>query len=284
MTTSARDRAAAAPPSEQMDATPDWDELAPWWRETFTHGADLEYEYQILPLAAEHMAGRRRFLDLGTGEGQLARRLMSGADTSGGAGSTPAPSGPGSTPAPSSAGGSPEIVVGLDSSAAQLANARAEGGGPRWVRGTGESLPFASGSFDAVVCCLVIEHASDPDALLSEVARVLEESGRFLLLINHPIVQGPGSGLVDDAVLGERYWRIGPYLPETVNLEQVDKGVNVNFAHRPLSRYLNPLADLGLFLIRMDEPEPPFEFLCGSVDMEFERTMPRLCVMVFERR
>jgi hypothetical protein len=69
-----------------------------------------------------------------------------------------------------------------------------------------------------------------------------------------------------------------------VSLEQVDKGVNVAFAHRPLSRYINPLAELGLFLTRMEEPEPPFEFLCGSIDMEFERAMPRLCVMVFERR
>jgi ubiquinone/menaquinone biosynthesis C-methylase UbiE len=246
-----------------MDTAPSWDELAPWWKETFTHGADVEYEHQILPLAAEHLAGRRRLLDLGTGEGQLARRLMAG-----GAGDVHVP----------------DIVVGLDASAAQLANARAEGGGPHWVRGRGETLPFADASFDAVVCCLVIEHATDPDALLVEVARVLEARGRFLLLINHPIVQGPGSGLVDDTILGERYWKIGPYLPETVNVEQVDKGVNVTFAHRPLSRYLNPLADVGLLLTRMEEPEPPFEFLSGSVDLEFERAMPRLCLMLFERR
>jgi SAM-dependent methyltransferase len=249
-----------------MDVNPTWDELAPWWKQTFTRGADLEYEYQILPLAAERLGGRLRVLDLGTGEGQLARRLVRApatdvADT-----------------------GAPEIVIGLDSSAAQLENARAEGGGPQWVRGQGESLPFSTGSFDGVVCCLVIDHADDPDALLAEVARVLGERGRFLLMINHPIVQGPGSGLVDDAILGERYWKIGPYLPETVNLEQVDKGVKVAFAHRPLSRYINPLAELGLFLTRMEEPEPPFEFLCGSIDMEFERAMPRLCVMVFDRR
>lgn len=246
--------------TEQAEAdAPSWDELAPWWRDTFTHGADLEYEHQILPLAVAHLAGRRRILDLGTGEGQLARRLAAVPDR-------------------------PALVVGLDASAAQLANARAEGGGPNWVQAVGERLPFASRSFDAVVCCLVIEHASDGDAMLAEVARVLAKHGRFLLLINHPIVQGPGSGLVDDAILGERYWRIGPYLPETRNLEQVDSGVHVAFAHRPLSRYINPLAELGLFLVRLEEPEPPFEFLCGSVDMEFERAMPRLCVMIFERR
>lgn len=238
---------------------PSWDELAPWWKETFTHGADLEYEYQILPLAVSHLAGRRRILDLGTGEGQLARRL---------AFASPDP---------------PALVVGLDSSAGQLANARAEGGGPHWVQALGEGLPFAAESFDAVVCCLVIEHATDADAVLAEVARVVGKGGRFLLLINHPIVQGPGSGLVDDAILGERYWRIGPYLPERRNLEQVDKGIQVAFAHRPLSRYINPLAELGLYLVRMEEPEPPIQFLVGSVDAEFERAMPRLCVMIFER-
>ncbi|MHB1883717.1 MAG: class I SAM-dependent methyltransferase [Acidimicrobiales bacterium] len=237
---------------------PSWDELAPWWRETFTHGADLEYEQQILPLALSHLAGRRRVLDLGTGEGQLARRLV--------------------------ASESGRVVVGLDSSAAQLANARAEGGGPHWARATGESLPFTDGSFDAVVCCLVIEHAADADAVLGEVARVLGEGGLFLLLINHPIVQGPGSGLVDDAILGERYWRIGPYLQETRNVEQVDSGVQVAFAHRPLSRYINPLADSGLFLVRMEEPAPPVEFLAGSLDMDFERSMPRLCLLRFESR
>jgi SAM-dependent methyltransferase len=248
-------------PSQPSDtALPTWDELAPWWKETFTHGADLEYEHQILPLAVTHLGGRRRILDLGTGEGQLARRVVADAPES------------------------KTLVVGLDASAAQLANARAEGGGPRWVQALGEGLPFAAESFDAVVCCLVIEHSADADSLLAEVARILEPNGRFLLLINHPIVQGPGSGLVDDAILGERYWRIGPYLPETRNVEQVDKGVKVAFAHRPLSRYINPLAELGLFLVRIEEPEPPFEFLCGSVDMEFERAMPRLCVMIFERR
>jgi len=235
-----------------------WDQHAVWWRETFTNGADLEYELQILPLVSSHLEGAERVLDIGAGEGHISRRLAE-------------------------AIGRPEIVVGLDPSAAQLAAALARGGGPRYVRGVGERLPFRDGSFDGIVCCLVIEHCSDPDSLLSEAVRVLAEGGRFLLLVNHPLFQGTGSGLVDDHILGERYWRVGPYLPESVFLEEVDPGVLLRFAHRPLSRYVNPVTALGCVLTRLEEPEPPLEFLESSIDIELELAIPRLLLLRFER-
>ncbi|MGH9172162.1 MAG: class I SAM-dependent methyltransferase [Acidimicrobiales bacterium] len=237
---------------------PTWDDLATWWRTTFTNGVDIEYEMQILPLAVDLLRGSARVLDVGTGEGQLARRL---------AGMVPAP----------------YLVAGVDPAGRQLANATEQAGGPAYLRGTGECLPFPDSSFDAVVCCLVIEHASEPEAVLREIARVLARRGRFLLIVNHPVVQGLGSGLVDDTILDERYWRIGPYLDEVLIVEEVDKGIKVSFAHRPLSRYINTLAEEGLCLTRMEEPAPPFEFLTGSVDLDLERSMPRLCAMVFER-
>lgn len=236
----------------------DWDALAPWWLQTFSNGADIEYELQILPLAASHLAGCRRILDVGTGEGQLARRL---------AASEPLPA----------------LVAGADPSRGQLLNATEQGDGPLYVQARGEQLGFASGAFDGIVCCLVIEHADDPDAVLLEMARLLEPGGRLVLIVNHPVVQGPGSGLVDDRLLGEQYWRIGPYLPEQVVVEEVDPGVPVRFAHRPLSGYINPLCDAGLVLTRLEEPEPPLEFLTDSVDLSLERAMPRLCLMRFER-
>ena len=169
-----------------MSASDDpWERHATWWRETFTNGADLEYELQILPLAESHLAGAARVLDLGSGEGHLARRLVR-------------------------AGSEREIVVGLEPSSAQLASAAGQGGGPDYVRGVGERLPFRDGSFDGVVCCLVIEHSADPDVLLAEAVRVLAPGGRFVLLVNHPLFQGTGSGLVDDQIMGEHYWRVGP--------------------------------------------------------------------------
>ncbi|MGH9299676.1 MAG: class I SAM-dependent methyltransferase [Acidimicrobiales bacterium] len=245
-------------PQQQPPPHADWDRLAPWWRETFSNGADIEYELQILPLAAGHLAGCRVVLDLGTGEGQLARRLQRG-------------------------GPRPALVVGLDPSARQLFGATEQGGGPSYLRAVGEQMPFRDGSFDGVACCLVIEHTEDADTVLAEVARVLAPGGRFLLLVNHPVVQGPGSGFVDDRVLDERYWRIGPYLTEDVSVEEVDPGVEVRFSHRPLSRYINPLCDAGLALTRLEEPAPPVQFLSDSVDLSLELSMPRLCLMRFEK-
>jgi SAM-dependent methyltransferase len=147
----------------------------------------------------------------------------------------------------------------------------------------GERLPFHDACFDGVVCSLVIEHCADVDAVLAEAARVLCVGGRFVLIVNHPLFQGTGSGLIDDEILGEHYWRVGPYLNEGSALEQVDADVQLRFAHRPLSRYVNPVTAAGCVLTYMEEPEPPPAFLQGSLDLELEQAIPRLLLLRFER-
>jgi DNA-binding transcriptional MocR family regulator len=52
-----------------------WERHAGWWQEKFTGGVDPEYEEQLLPLVDEHLTGATRVLDLGCGEGQVARRI-----------------------------------------------------------------------------------------------------------------------------------------------------------------------------------------------------------------
>ena len=45
--------------------------------------------------------------------------------------------------------------------------------------GCGERLPFADASFDFAACCDVLEHVEDVDAVIGEIARVLDTEGLF---------------------------------------------------------------------------------------------------------
>ena len=92
----------------------------------------------------------RRVLDLGCGKGRFAAHLAkAGAE-----------------------------VVGLDVSAAMLAGAN----GLDRVRASAKRLPFADGTFDAVVAIEVIEHVGDVGPVLAEARRVLKPGGRLAIV------------------------------------------------------------------------------------------------------
>jgi SAM-dependent methyltransferase len=216
-----------------------WDRLARWWVEGFTEGADLEYAEQILPIAVAELGGMARVVDLGCGEGHLARAIAERGTQ----------------------------VTGIDTSAALLSVARQRGGAigsssvvpPALIQADLGSLPIRAGSADAALISLVLEHVEHIESVFSEVAAILRPGGRLCLFLNHPVTQTPGSGLIDDQMLDppEQYWRIGPYLVESIDVEQVDRNVFIPFVHRPLSRYLNAAAAAGLLVEHMIEPEPP---------------------------
>jgi len=226
-----------------------WETHAEWWIDGFTAGADPEYEEQILPLAARELQGAQRVLDVGCGDGQVSRLAAKmGAQ-----------------------------VVGIDPTWNCVSVAHQRGGGV-FARAGAAQLPFADGTFDAVVACLVFEHIRDVDSAIAEVARVLRPGGRFCFFLNHPLLQTPNSGWIDDQFLDppEQYWRIGPYLIEDETIEEVEKDVFIPFIHRPLSRYINTLSDNGLLLERMEEPAPPAGFLAKAEEYAAASTIPRL--------
>jgi SAM-dependent methyltransferase len=227
-----------------------WDEHAQWWIDGFTNGADPEYEEQIIPLALEELAGRSSILDVGCGDGQISRALARQGST----------------------------VLGLDPTQRHVDVATERGGGPTYLLGSASELPVPDNSQDAVVACLVFEHIDDMDSAVAEVARVLKTGGQFSFFLNHPLLQTPGSGWIDDHIIDppEQYWRIGPYLVETESIEEVERGVHIRFIHRPLSRYINALIAHGLTIERMLEPSPPPGFLDRAPEYALAHTIPRL--------
>jgi len=230
-----------------------WEQNAAWWQAGFTDGVDPEYTEQIEPLTSALLGGAKRVLDVGAGEGQLARIVADqGAD-----------------------------VVACDITWNQIVEAAKRGGGPLPVQAEAARLPFADESFDAVLACLVFEHISDVDGAIAEVARVIEGGGHFVFMLNHPLLQTPNSGWIDDQILDppEQYWRVGDYLVESEIIEEVELGVHVPFVHRPLGRYVNALVDNGLSITKMIEPAPPIGFLDRAAAYAAAATIPRLLVL-----
>jgi SAM-dependent methyltransferase len=231
-----------------------WETHAQWWQENFSEGVDPEYTEQILPLIAERVRDAAAVLEIGVGEGQVLRRVGA------------------CVPAPA-------LRVGIDPSFAQCQVAQHRSTGEFVSRAEARSLPFATESFDLVIACLVFEHIVEVDEAVMEVARVLRPGGRFLFLLNHPLLQTPNSGWIDDQILMEQYWRIGDYLNEDVTVEEVHKDVFIPFVHRPLSRYLNALCDVGLHLTHMDVPAPPPGFLAQAWEYQEAAQIPRLLAL-----
>lgn len=230
-----------------------WEQHADWWQREFTEGVDPEYTEQILPVIRASMASCATVLDIGTGEGQVARMLAANGHT----------------------------VIGADPVGAQIDEARSRGAGPIYVRAPADRLPFSDASFDGALACLVFEHIDLVDEAISEAARVVRSGGTFLLLLNHPLLQTPNSGWIDDQFVDppEQYWRVGHYLREAATVEEVQKDVFIRFIHRPLSRYVNALADSSLVLTKMTEPAPPPGFLGQAPQYLAAATIPRLLVL-----
>jgi len=97
-------------------------------------------------------------IDIGCGDGALTH-LLSGVSTA------------------EVIGVEPEVAgVELASSKLSDVNSRA-----RVVAGSGEALPIADGTADAVTLCEVIEHLEEPERVLAEAARVLRQDGALLI-------------------------------------------------------------------------------------------------------
>ena len=125
-----------------------WEQYAQWWIDGFTEGADPEYAEQILPLAAEELAGAARVLDVGCGDGQITR-LAAGLD-------------------------SVALAVGIDPTWNQIRVAAERAHASGFARAGADRLPFPAASFDAVVACLVIEHIDAVDEAIAEIDSLLK--------------------------------------------------------------------------------------------------------------
>ncbi len=113
------------------------------------------------------LTGLRSILDIGSGAGQIAGHLLKYAD--------------------------PDAKVTCTDLSHQMlrrGRSRLKSARPDFVAADLAHLPFADQAFDCVTCGYVLEHLSDPEPGLTEMARVLTKGGRMLLLATEDSFSG----------------------------------------------------------------------------------------------
>ena len=171
-----------------------------------------------------------RTLDLGCGEGRLARDLTAiGHD-----------------------------VVGVDASPTLLAAAREASPELELHLADAASLPLPDASFGLVVAFMSLQDVDGLAAAVREAARVLAPGGRLCVAIVHPLNSAGSFG--DDAVGTSPFVIEGSYLDPFPYAEEVARdGYAMRFesVHRPLQTYTEALAAAGLLIERLREPPLP---------------------------
>ena len=228
-------------PGRRPVAPTSWDALAQWYDGWMGAEGSRHHRAVAVPalLALLDPQPGEQILDVGAGQGVLA-------------------------PSIAAAGAR---YTGVDAGPRLLAIARRRhGSAGRFVLGDARNLAavrdLRAGTFDAVVFLLSLQDMDPLGAVLGSAAWALRAGGRLVALLTHPAFRVPRqSGWGWDAGRKLQYRRVDRYLtPLPVPMQPLPgrPDAATRSFHRPVSAYVNALADHGLLVERMVEvPGPP---------------------------
>lgn len=218
-----------------------WEGHAAWYDGWVGPGGSRYHRATAVPLVLELVEPRpgEHILDVGCGQGVLAPSIArSGAR-----------------------------YVGIDASPSLVERARRRHGRDgRFLVGDARRLEAVGGlrrgSFDAAVFLLSIQDMDPLDQVLGSIASVLRPAARVVILMTHPSFRQPRhAGWGYDADRGLIFRRVDAYLtPMAVPMKALSGSRPTRSFHRPLSAYVNALADAGFAIDAMREvPDLPDE-------------------------
>ncbi len=182
-----------------------------------------------------------RIMELGCGDGQLARTVLSVSCRS---------------------------YAGIDNSARMVAAAREALTGTEAVVTQGDIAAFsaAANSYDLVVSCMALHYVADLQAVLDACRACLSPGGRVLFSVVHPVItshETPSDGAKRTSWLVDDYFEPGPR-------ERDWMGSTVVWHHRTVEAHVTALVAAGFTLDALRECAPRRELFRGD-DAEYAR-------------
>jgi ubiquinone/menaquinone biosynthesis C-methylase UbiE len=203
----------------------DWEQQARnWVTWARTPGLDSYWRYRQALFELVPPAGQAT-LDLGCGEGRLARDLADRGHT----------------------------VTGADASPTLIEAARSAHPSGNYVLADAADLPFPSASFDLVIAYNSLMDVDDLPGAVREAARVLVPGGRLVLSVLHPANTGRMAGAGDELafVVDSSYFEV-----RKTSQEVEREGLRMVFStyQHPLTSHTRALEDAGFLIEAVREP------------------------------
>jgi ubiquinone/menaquinone biosynthesis C-methylase UbiE len=211
-----------------------WDRVATWYDGWVGDRGSAYHRQLAIPATLELLRPQpgESILDVGAGQGVLAPSIVEA-----GAGYT-------------GVDASPRLI--------SAAKRRHKGIG-QFMVGDARGLQAVAGlkkaGYDAAVFLLSIQDMDRLDAVFGGVDWALRQHARVVLLMTHPAFRQPRhSGWGHDESRNLQFRRVDAYLGEmAVPMKSLGGGPPTRSFHRPISAYLNALADRGFAVDRMLE-------------------------------
>ena len=216
-----------------------WEDAAQEWI-VWARSEELDHAFWRLnlPSLLELMpAPGRLTVDVGCGEGRVARVLRERGHT----------------------------VVGVESSPALVEAARAADPGFDVHLAGAERIPLADRAADLVVASMVLQSLDDPEAVMGEIARVLGPDGMVCATFVHPL------STLDDLDEGASYFDVVRFADR---LEREAGSMTFHDVHRPLAAYMRLFEDAGFVIDAVREPQPDDDHVAAFPDAAMWRHRP----------
>lgn len=127
-----------------------------------------------------------------------------------------------------------------------------------FIRNSNDLYNIESGSFDVVLCSMMLMDCEDLFGTVKEISRVLKPDGKLFISVLHPCFNGKNvkwtGGDEDTKVIVSNY-----FSPKEWEAPILKVSTPVIFRHRTLSEYVKVFNENGLRIVDMNEPIPTEE-------------------------